>query len=256
MDLLVTQGKYLGIILFLILTGCGLPIPEEVPIVLAGVLSAHGKMDPTLAYFSCLIGALVGDSVMYTIGYHWGHSLFWVHPRLGKWLHAEREEKFEKAVQRHGLKVMILARFMVGIRGPAYLAAGVIRIPFRRFLLMDLVAATLVVSLFFGLSHAFGNQIVQWIHGIEYIATTVVVVVVIIAVIYWRRHRPIARVLLKSAAPEAASALEADIMPPMDATRRGETPDGASNQQVATLEKNRNGQAEKQIPMQIHLKKP
>ena len=161
MELLVTQGKYLGIILFLVLTGCGLPIPEEVPIILAGVLSSRQPplLDPWLAYFSCLVGALIGDAVMYAIGYHWGNGLLSAHPRIGKFLHAEREARFEDSVQRHGLKVMLLARFMVGIRGPVYLAAGVVRIPFRRFVAMDLVAATLVVSLFFSLAYMFGERI-------------------------------------------------------------------------------------------------
>ena len=54
LDFLGNPGSYLGIILFLMLTGCGLPIPEEVPIVLAGVLSAEGKLMPEWAFAACL----------------------------------------------------------------------------------------------------------------------------------------------------------------------------------------------------------
>jgi len=105
LDFLVHDWSYLGIILFLILTGCGMPIPEEVPIVLAGVLSAKADgLIPWVAYCSCLIGALVGDAIMYGIGYRWGHNLFKDHPRFAKFLHAEREERFEQAIQNHGLK--------------------------------------------------------------------------------------------------------------------------------------------------------
>ena len=39
------QGSYLGIMLFLTLTGLGLPVPEEVPIVAAGVASRAGALD-------------------------------------------------------------------------------------------------------------------------------------------------------------------------------------------------------------------
>src|SRR5688572_6324451 len=133
LDFLVHDWSYLGIIAFLILTGCGMPIPEEVPIVLAGVLSSkEDGLDPWMAYAACLTGALVGDAVMYAIGYHWGHGLLKEHPKFAHILHAEREERFERAIQNHGLKVLLVARFLVGVRGPVYLAAGVARISFRR----------------------------------------------------------------------------------------------------------------------------
>ena len=70
---------------------------------------------------------------------------------------------FEQAIQKHGFKIMFLARFMVGIRGPVYLAAGVVRMPFRKFLLYDLVCATLVVTTFFGLSYFYGREITEFI---------------------------------------------------------------------------------------------
>jgi membrane protein DedA with SNARE-associated domain len=199
LDFLVHDWSYLGIIIFLILTGCGLPIPEEVPIVLAGVLSAKdGGLDPWLAYAACLVGAILGDAVMYSIGYHWGHGLLKTHPKFARFLHAEREKRFEQAIQNHGLKVLLVARFMVGVRGPVYLAAGVVRIPFRRFLLMDLLAATLVVSLFFGLAYAFGEAITRSIRDFELTLTLVVaaILLVVAGVIYWRRRRVIGQAVL------------------------------------------------------------
>jgi len=188
-DFLLQNGGYLGIISFLVLTGCGLPIPEEVPVVLAGIFSSHGRLDPGWAFAACLFGALLGDSVMYAIGYHFGHGLVAAYPKIGKFVGAQREAYFEQAIQRHGFKVMLLARFMVGIRGPVYLAAGVVRMPFRRFFLWDLVCATLVVGTFFGLSYTYGEQITDLIRDAEMKLTLIVLAVIGVGVLWWMRRR-------------------------------------------------------------------
>jgi len=190
--------SYLGIVAFLVLTGCGLPIPEEVAIVVAGVLSAQGHLLPWLALAACLVGAIAGDCLIYAIGYRWGHSLLSAHPRLAKFLRAEREERFEQAIERHAFKVMLLSRFLVGIRGPVYLAAGVIRLPFRQFLLIDILCATLVVVSFFWLAFAFGEDVVAWIRNAE-LTATIIVLVVVAAVgtyLYRRSRKTITKVVI------------------------------------------------------------
>jgi len=73
LDFLVEHASYFGFIAFLAMCGVGLPIPEEAPLVLAGVLSSHGELNPWLAFAACLVGALLGDSVMYGIGRRCGH---------------------------------------------------------------------------------------------------------------------------------------------------------------------------------------
>jgi len=190
-ELLISPGSYLGIVVFLILTGCGLPIPEEVPIVMAGILSAQGSMLPSLAFLSCLIGAIVGDCVMYTIGYHFGHSLLKDHPRLACLVRADRQAGFEQMVDRHGLKVLFVARFMVGVRSPVYLSAGILRVPFRRFLMMDLLCATVVIGLFFGLAYAFGEPVAAIFRQLEVGLTLSVLLLLggIAAFFVWRRRR-------------------------------------------------------------------
>lgn len=201
MDFLFQYG-YLGIIVFLILTGCGMPIPEEVAIVFAGWGSSQGHLDPKWAITACLFGALVGDSIMYAIGYHFGHSLMAEHPKLGRFVGAEREEYFERLILRHGFKVMLLARFMIGVRGPVYLAAGVVRMPFRRFLLWDLVCASLVVGTFFALSYYYGEHITSLVRDAEVTFTLIVALVGLSVALWWlRRSR---KQLLQEAIDEGA----------------------------------------------------
>jgi membrane protein DedA with SNARE-associated domain len=183
--------SYLGIIVVLVLTGTGLPIPEEVPIIAAGVASSVGTLHPWWAFLACLVGALLGDAVLYAIGYHFGRSLITRHPRFAHLLHADHEAKIEQMIRRHGLKVFFLARFMVGIRGPVYLTAGILRMSFRRFVLIDAFCATAVVGSFFGLSYAYGEQVAGWIRESE-IGLTVLVAVAAVAVacvLLWRRFR-------------------------------------------------------------------
>jgi len=194
-DLLIygPELAYLGIIVCLALTGSGLPIPEEVFIIGAGIAAAQGSLDPWLAVGSCLIGALSGDCLMYWIGRHFGHSLIREHPWWARWVNAETEASVERLIARHGLKVFFVARFLVGLRSPVYLAAGVMRVPFRRFLLFDLICASIVIGTFFSLSYflseRYGESIYHWIRDAEITATVIVVVgLVVLGIVWWRRH--------------------------------------------------------------------
>ena len=185
--------SYLGIILMLVLTGAGLPIPEEVMVILAGVASNQGVLEPWLAFGSCLIGGLLGDLFTYSIGRHFGRSVVREHPWVARFLTPEREAHIEEMINKHGLKVFFLARFLVGLRSPMYLTAGILRFPFRIFLLVDAVCASTVIGLFFGLSYVFGDRIqgwFQWIRQAE-IALTVTVAVAVVSVVafIYVRHR-------------------------------------------------------------------
>ena len=65
-DIFLNYGPnltYLGIVVFLVLTGAGLPLPEELAIVAAGVLSSGDEpfLNVYVAFAACLIGALLGD---------------------------------------------------------------------------------------------------------------------------------------------------------------------------------------------------
>ncbi|MBN2021655.1 MAG: DedA family protein [Pirellulales bacterium] len=211
-EILLTHGSYLVITIVLILTGAGLPVPEEVPIIAAGLLSAHGRLDPWLAAGCCLFGALAGDCVMYYLGYRFGRRVIREHPWWVRCVSPEREAQIEWMLQQHGLKVFFLARFLVGLRSPVYLSAGVLRVPFRRFLLIDLFCATMVIGTFFGLSYVYGEAITRWIQGAEYVLTGVVVLCLIAAAAYlWRRHR--------------RAELEKNQDPPPEATSLSEAPD-------------------------------
>ncbi|MHC4878336.1 MAG: DedA family protein [Planctomycetota bacterium] len=193
-EFILTHGSYLAILLLLALTGAGLPVPEEVIIVAAGVLSSPsvGELDPMLALVACLAGALVGDCVMYAIGRGLGGSFIARHRWFARVLHAEREEQMESIVNEHGLKVFLLARFMVGVRSPIYLAMGILRVDFRRFLLCDAACAALVVSVFFMLSYFCGGWIGRAIHESQLAVTGFVLVLLVFGALYylvWKKCR-------------------------------------------------------------------
>lgn len=190
LELLIDKAGYLGFVAFLALCGMGLPIPEELPLVMAGWMSHEGYLEHwEFAYAACLIGALLGDSLMYTIGRRLGHGYLRNHPRFAKFIDPKREETFEQIVKRHGFKLVLVTRFLIGVRGPVYFAAGAARVPYLRFLAWDAFAATIVVSLVFGLGYYFGEPIGEVIRKAETFLTISVLIVGAVALVVWCVHR-------------------------------------------------------------------
>jgi membrane protein DedA with SNARE-associated domain len=233
---LLSDASYLWVIIFLILTGCGLPIPEEVGIIAAGVWASDGAMNFWLGLAACLFGCIVGDSIMYAIGYRFGKTVLREHPMFAGFLTPERERQIEQMIRRRGAAVLFTARFLVGVRGPVYLTAGILRFPYRRFLLIDLVCATAVVSLFYSLAWYFGQDIISSIRRAEEgITVAVALAIVIGALFFWMHHRRSKRIIATLdriseglPASEAMAAFESDGKAPQSGKAEHSTAHTAS----------------------------
>jgi membrane protein DedA with SNARE-associated domain len=163
---LIREFGYVGIALILILGGLGLPIPEEAPIILAAILTRNGQMSVLPAVASCLIGVLLGDFVVYLLGYCYGEKVLRF-PLTRRFLTRQREAQIKGYFHRHGFKILVSGRFVPGFRSAAYLTAGILKLPTLRLLMTDMFAAALSTSLMFGLGFLFANQIQKGIHEVQ-----------------------------------------------------------------------------------------
>lgn len=140
--------------------GLGVPVPEEVPILAAGVLAHQGVVRWSIALPVCFAGVVAGDVALYWIGRHWGERILdWSLVRLV--LTREREEALKSGYRRHGVKILLGARHVAGLRAAAFLTAGIARVPFLTFVLVDAAAAAVGVPLGFGVAFLFTDQVEQ-----------------------------------------------------------------------------------------------
>jgi membrane protein DedA with SNARE-associated domain len=181
---LIGKLGYLGIALILILGGLGLPIPEEAPIIVAAVLTRNGTLSWPLAIASCLGGVLLGDMVVYSLGFFYGEKVLSL--RLTRrLLTRQREAQIKGYFHRHGFKILVSGRFVPGFRTAAYLTAGILKLPPLKLLLTDMVAASMSTALMFGLGYAFAYQIQNGIREVQQWLT----VLVALGVAIWLLHR-------------------------------------------------------------------
>jgi membrane protein DedA with SNARE-associated domain len=165
-DELIVKFGYVGIVLILILGGLGLPIPEEMPIIGAAILTRNGRMMALPALASCLGGVLLGDFVVYLLGYFYGEKVL-SFPLTRRFLTRQREAQIKGYFHRHGFKILVSGRLMPGFRTAAYLTAGILRLPTLKLLLTDLIAASLSTLLMFGLGFLFADPIQKGIHEVQ-----------------------------------------------------------------------------------------
>ena len=160
---------YVIIFTILIICGLGLPIPEDIILFTMGYCAYNGLADLKTGIVVSMVGVLLGDSMIYFMGQHFGTKL----TKRGvfqKLLPEERMEKTKELFHRWGNKVIFVARFMPGLRAPVYFSAGTLHLPFRVFFSYDFLASLISVPLLIVAMYKFGDKVdyvIQEAHKIQ-----------------------------------------------------------------------------------------
>jgi len=141
----------------LLLSGFGLPIPEDVPLIAAGILADHGGMSVPMASLTLGVFVLLRDTIVFTFGYRYGTRLL-EHPWPARVLKRELVDKATERVRRNGVAAVAVGRFLPGLRGAVFFAAGTSKVPPLQFLLVDTLAALVSLPLFVWIGYAFSSN--------------------------------------------------------------------------------------------------
>jgi membrane protein DedA with SNARE-associated domain len=174
----------------LVAAGFGLPIPEELPIIGAGIwVGSTPELGPYrwVALPVCILGVVLSDGVLYFIGLYYGTRLLekrWV----AKVVPPEKRSKIESNFLKYGVMALLFARLLPGLRTPIFITAGTMRLPYKRFLLADGIYAIPGVSLIFFLSYWFGQQFKELVdraeHRVDQIKGLVILCVLVAVGVY------------------------------------------------------------------------
>lgn len=141
-----------GPFFLLLLCGLGLPLPEDIVLITAGmlgVIDGHSWIEVSVYMY---VGVLAGDSAIFYAGRHFGARLLkaaW----FQRFLPASKQERVEEFFHKHGAKGLFIGRFLPGLRAPIFFSAGSMKVSYLKFLFFDGLAAIISVPVFVWLGH-------------------------------------------------------------------------------------------------------
>jgi membrane protein DedA with SNARE-associated domain len=144
--------------------------------VFAGFLTSAGVLELPQTVIAAFVGAVIGDSVGYELGRHLGRPWLLHHgARIG--FRHRALERLEDLFARHGGKTVVIARFIGILRALAPFVAGSSRMPYRSFLVFNVIGAALWAIAFVSLGYLLGESwriAERWIGRVGLVAGLVV----------------------------------------------------------------------------------
>ncbi len=147
-----------GLFILLILGGVGLPFPEDATLILCGFLISRDFVHPVRALVTVYVGILCADSIIFHIGKKYGRRVV-THPRFQRFLSPRRLTELEGKFARRGVWFILLGRHLAGLRIQIFLAAGVMRMQYLKFIAADAISALFTITLMVGIGYVGGNSL-------------------------------------------------------------------------------------------------
>jgi membrane protein DedA with SNARE-associated domain len=182
---------YLAVGGVLLLENIGLPLPGETILIAASLYAATGRLNIVLVGIIAVLASSAGSAIGYAIGVYGGRPLA---ERYGKYvfLTAERLDKTEAFFRRRGWAVVLLGRFVEGVRQAAGVIAGISEMKFPTFLFFTVIGAMLWVATWSTVGEVAGDHVTAISKYATYVAEGVGVVIILLivrAIIRSRRKR-------------------------------------------------------------------
>jgi membrane protein DedA with SNARE-associated domain len=167
---------YVLVGLVISLESMGIPLPGEVVLVSAALLASRHTLDvsPVWVAVAASAGAIIGDSLGYLAGRHWGVRLF---AALGRRFphHAGPDQLAyaEHVFTRYGVLAVFFGRFVALLRILAGPLAGALRMPYRRFLAANALGGLVWAGATTAAVYSMGTVAEQWLKKSSWVALVV-----------------------------------------------------------------------------------
>jgi membrane protein DedA with SNARE-associated domain len=173
-------------------SGIPLFIPGDAFLVYVGHALPYSFPILFAAWLGFILAVILGATNLYLISRRYGRRL--LEHRLARFLHLTpaRLEEAEHWFRRYGPWALIFGRHIPGFRVPLTVAAGILELPYRVFVISVLVSSATWAGLFLTLGAVFGDSVVHSIRANTrvYAGVAVAIVVIVAAVVFIRSRRP------------------------------------------------------------------
>jgi membrane-associated protein len=164
----------------------GFVLPGETAVVLGGVLAARHQIDIVALCALVVACAVVGDSVGFEVGRHFGDRVLSLRPLLR---HEKRLESARAFLRHRGAYAVFLGRWTAFLRAVMPGLAGLSRMTYSRFLFFNALGGLVWGITFCLVGFLAGASYGRIEKQIGTVGSVVTGVVVVIGLLVWHRHR-------------------------------------------------------------------
>jgi len=189
-DLIDAFGA-LGVALLMALENLFPPIPSELILPFAGFLVGRGELGFLPVLVASTAGSLFGALVLYALGRWGGRNLIL---RYGRFLRVKEADldRAEGWFDRYDEWVVLFGRMVPGIRSVVSIPAGMLGMPFVRFVLLTTAGSAAWNALLLGAGWYLGDnwqQIADIVGSASNVVLVLVAVALVSAAVWWWRRR-------------------------------------------------------------------
>lgn len=174
----VDKYGYLAVAGLVMIEDFGIPVPGETTLIAAAVFAGIGKLNILLVILIAFVAAAIGDNIGFAIGDLGGRPLV---ERFGRYvfLTPDRLDKAEAFFNRHGPKVVTVARFIEGLRQLNGIIAGLSDMKWPTFIIFNAIGALLWATFWSGVGYYGGSHIAAIVHYQLYFTVAVVALIIL-----------------------------------------------------------------------------
>jgi membrane protein DedA with SNARE-associated domain len=192
---LASDYGYWAIFGGILLENMGIPVPGETITIVGGFLAGSGELTYPGVLGSTVVGAIVGDNIGYWLG-RWGGWASLV--RVGRFFKVEEAqlERIRSQFMENADKAVFLGRFITLLRVFAGPLAGIVGMPYGRFLLCNGAGAAVWATAIVSLAYFVGQvvplpQILTWVT--QFGVAALALAAAFVALSWWREQRKVNR---------------------------------------------------------------
>ncbi|MGW6568926.1 DedA family protein [Streptomyces sp. NPDC054975] len=183
------------------LESLGIPLPGEIVLVSSALLaSQHGDIDPYILGACATAGAIIGDSIGYAIGRRGGRPLLaWLGNKFPKHFSEGNIALAERSFEKWGMWAVFFGRFVALLRIFAGPLAGVLRMPYWKFLIANVFGGILWAGGTTAVIYSVGVVAEAWLKRFSWLGLVLAVLVGVTSML-----------ILKNRAKKAAAKAESE----------------------------------------------